>query len=466
MYIPEQIPGQEQIEQPFQQVQTLAAELETQNRQIGETAQGAPFEQLRNLADAAAVAAEGARTGNLDTSEARLEHAPRSARYIESFRDATVEVHKAKQGEPLPQQKIDAMNLLRDQLGDDEQLLNDRYNFFNTAPPAEGKPSPHHVANSAYEAMIRVTEDAIKKPDTDEQTKESMRIARDLLHEERKSAQAEFDIQTGVIEAIDVQLGIDDGSAEATVRGLSDKQLDRLSEFVALATSQQDPYQKSSMLRMARRGEAPIKSVEDFEAWNQQQQVIAQRIAERTVTREATQQAKQAEAARATIAAVHKEAHPVVTVPQAPRPTEVSVPPLALAAAPEIVVPPKVELEPKSRTAEEAYSHNQAAIRNAMRTVPQEVLRQTLKQVVEQQQAKDEQFDAAAAQAKFGEFMNGQLAPIDPMLTRKLAQHITTNGFSSSAGEVWRVKAGPSVQSRLAANARRLVQQVVAETIQ
>lgn len=76
-----------------------------------------------------------------------------------------------------------------------------------------------------------------------------------------------------------------------------------------------------------------------------------------------------------------------------------------------------------------------------------------------------QQVDLSDLRQQLGQRLSGGLE-IEPSRLESLAKRIQQNGFYDSGGGIWQVQSNPnSPQGQIAAEARRLVREIVSETL-
>jgi hypothetical protein len=302
--------------------------------EFGEGRYGTLVDTTKGLQTALETVYTSVAQGDLATAQSVLEQASRPRKLNDVVRDTLVDLHRTERGESTPDQRHQAMSGLLLEVTRDINTLTDpkqgnvhytdptvqalkavegafkerHRNYFDDLHP-EGEVlqngeqrTPHEVADDGYDLLLSYTEDKLRQPDLTTEKAESLRVARDLLHTERKGWKEQFDAQN---EAVDVVMGmvgkdnelINEAKVKEAVRDCVGDEIPRLKELVEAARDTTDPHERFNILNSLQRQESPVKNAEAFEAWKQKR-------AEKAKAVEEQQSAELADNARKTIEAI------------------------------------------------------------------------------------------------------------------------------------------------------------------
>jgi len=347
--------GNQEARLHLEDVDRLKTIVDAQVSEFGDSRYGTLVDNTKGLQAALETVDTSVAQGDLATGQSVLEQAPRPRKLNDEVRDTLADLHRTERGEPTPDQRHQAMSGLLLEVTRDIDTLTDpkkgnlRYtepevqahkaveaafkerhrNYFDDIQP-EGEVlqngeqrTPHEVADDAYDLLLSYTEDKLRSPDLAAEKAESLRTARDLLHNERKGWKEQFDAQNEVAETVMGMVGKDneqfsEARVKEAIRDCVGDEIPRLKELVEAARDTTDPHERFNILNSLQRQESPVKNAEAFEAWKQKR-------AEKAKAVEEQQSAELADNARKTIEAIQNG----VEEPANQGELSPSVPPLA-----------------------------------------------------------------------------------------------------------------------------------------
>lgn len=238
--------------------------------------------------------------GNLDNTQRVIEQHLSLAGSKEKQRDALAELHIAEKGKPSKEERNDALNHLKSEIGSDLSKLSSNHqlgadnpelknlqatneskddyeqDYFNDSPEASEEKSPHQKSEDSHELLLNYIDKKLRDPTIKPEFVEKFRIARDTLHLERKGLRAQFGAQNSAIESVNNLLSkeagqiVNDERVKKSIRSCRGDDLNRAQEMVKIASETEDPAERDAIINDLQNGAELAKDAEAFKLWQQQ----------------------------------------------------------------------------------------------------------------------------------------------------------------------------------------------------
>jgi hypothetical protein len=165
------------------------------------------------------------------------------------------------------------------------------------------------------------------------------------------------------------------------------------------------------------------------------------------------------------VEAVKRETGKDIVLPSIDRPTTVEQSVQQVATPTEVAQPKPTVTETILQAPEQARNPYEQFVKSALARVPQNVLLESITAVAQDRLMDGQQVDISNLRQQLGQRLSGGL-DIEPAKLEALARRVQQNGFYESGGGIWQAQGNTNTpQGQIAAEARRLVREIVSETL-